>query len=199
MTGLRLCLVFIFAVVTACAPMPPRSSEQGLLDRQVARETELARRGQWSFTGRIAVSQGGQGGSGSIEWRQDGADFDIRLSAPISKQTWRLGKHGALVRLEGLSGGVREGSDAEILLQQATGWRIPVTAMIAWARGARAPGAAELDFADNGLPATLKQAGWVVEYRNWSGQDSALPLPGKVFATLGDARVRLVIASWQSP
>ena len=187
------------ATLVACAPLPPRTDTAAALDRQVAREALLARQTDWSFVGRIAVSQGNSGGSGRIEWRQHGEDFDIKLSAPITRQTWRLSKSAGQVVLEGLPGGAQQGNDAEALLLEATGWRIPVAAMSAWARGARAGGVAALDFAADGLPATLRQAGWSVSYRDWSHGDPALPLPTKLFAEAGDARVRLAVEQWQTP
>jgi len=193
--------LFFFSLLSvtlvACAPLPTRKNDQALLAQQALRETQLARQTDWSFVGRIAVSQAGNGGSGRIEWHQHGSDFDIRLSAPITKQTWRLSKSGSEVLLEGLPGGARSGSDAEAVLLEATGWRIPVAILSAWVRGARAGGTADLEFAPNGLPATLKQSGWVVDYRAWNQADPALPT--KVFAEQGDARVRLAVDRWQSP
>jgi len=137
------------------------------------------------------------GGSGRIQWRQQGEDYDISLSAPITKQTWRLRSSNGRVLLEGLPGGAREGTDAEALLLAATGWRIPVAAMAAWARGTRSQEVAELEFGPDSLPATLRQGGWTVTYRDWNQSDPALPT--KVFADSGDARVRLAVDQWQSP
>lgn len=190
-------LLVVLACLVGCAPLPPRPDQQGLLDRQAAREATLAKIGDWSFAGRIAVSQGGNGGSGRIEWRQHGQDFDIRLSAPITRQTWRLTRSGGRVLLEGMAGGPREGDDAEAMLATATGWRIPVGLMTDWVRGVRADGGAQLEFAPDGMPATLRQAGWTVTYRDWT--PDATPLPSKVFADFGDARVRLAIEQWQAP
>lgn len=188
---------WLLATLVACAPAPLRTDNQTLLARQAAREAVLAKVTDWSFAGRIAVSQGNDGGSGRIEWRQHGDDFDIRLSAPISRQTWRLSKSGAQVLLEGLPGGPREGGDAEALLSEATGWRIPIADMVAWVRGARAGDAAGLEFAPDGMPATLKQSGWTVSYRDWNKGDPALPT--KVFAETNGARVRLAVEQWQQP
>jgi outer membrane lipoprotein LolB len=99
--------------------------------------------------------------------------------------------------LEGLEGGTRDGSDADALLLEATGWRIPVTAMWAWARGARAPGAAVLGSVAQARPATLLQQGWAIEYRGlFPGEP---PLPQKVFARQGTASVRLVVEAWDAP
>jgi outer membrane lipoprotein LolB len=99
------------------------------------------------------------------------------------------------VTLEGLEGGARTGTDAEALLQEATGWRIPVGAMAAWARGARASGtASELGVDALARPALLQQDGWTIEYRAWF--EGAPPLPQKVFARQGEASVRLVVDAW---
>lgn len=189
--GIVLCLV-------ACAPMPVKQVDAGsLMAVQDARESRLQALANWSFRGRVAVSQASDGGSGSIEWHQQGQDFDIRLAAPLTRQSWRLTRRAGTVELAGLPGGTRTGDDAEALLLDATGWRIPVAAMAAWVRGARSEGASELDFAANGLPRTLLQQGWSVQFRSFD--NAALPLPLKLQARQGDASVRLVIDAWGSP
>jgi outer membrane lipoprotein LolB len=181
----------------ACAPVVQRPLIVGSEATQAAREKQLAARPAWAFTGRLAVSQGSNGGNARVQWRQDGPDFDIQLSAPITRQSWRLKQVGGKVSLEGLEGGPREGSDAEAMLREATGWRIPLTEMAAWVRGVRAPGPSELGYDPHGLPATLSQDGWTVEYRAWSA--GTPPLPEKVFARQGEASVRLLIESWDAP
>lgn len=192
LAGLLLCLL------AACAPTSVRPPLQGTESVQVARESALAAQPAWSFSGRVAVNSAGNAGNARIDWKQDGADYDIRLSAPITGKGWRLRRVGAEISLEGLEGGTRTGADAEALLQKATGWRIPVSAMAAWVRGARAAGArADLEFDPSGLPATIKQWGWAVEYRGWTG--AGMPLPTRVFASQPDASVRLVIERWSPP
>jgi outer membrane lipoprotein LolB len=183
-------------LVAGCAPAPVRPSIAADEGMQRAREAELARTPDWGFRGRVAVSAGNNGGSAGIHWRQHGADFDIELTAPITARSWRLRSQAGRVRLDGLEGGTREGGDAEALLLEATGWRIPVASMAAWARGARASGApAELSVDPDGRPALLQQAGWNIEYRAWLGGEP--PLPQKVFAKQGDASVRLVVDAWE--
>jgi len=176
------------------AQRPPAVANEAA---QGAREAQLARQPDWGFRGRVALSQGENGGNAGIRWRQRGPDFDIELSAPVTRQSWRLRSQGGRILLEGLEGGTREGSDAESLLLEATGWRIPVTAMSAWARGARASGAAELGSGAQARPASLLQQGWTIEYRGWFPGEP--PLPQKVFARQGEASVRLVVEAWDAP
>jgi outer membrane lipoprotein LolB len=184
--------------LAACAPVPVRRGpDAALLQAQAAREAVLAAIPGWSLTGRIAVSDGHDGGSGRIEWSQHGSDFDIRLSAPITRQSWRLIRHGTQVRLEGLDGGTREGDDAQALLQQAVGWVVPVDALAAWARGARSGPSATLEFGVDGLPALLDEQGWAVEYRAWT-PGTTPALPKKVFASQGASHVRLQVDRWNA-
>jgi outer membrane lipoprotein LolB len=200
---LRATTIFLVAIglLGGCAQAPVRP--QPVVDAaaseaaQVARESALAAQPRWGFVGRLAVSTDGRGGSGRIEWKQDGDDFDVRLSAPVTRQGWRLVRTQGVVRLEGLEGGTREGSDAEALLYEATGWRLPVAAMAAWVRGARGAGSpATVESDAQGLPRRIGQSGWQVEYPAWTADSP--PLPTRVDATQGQARVRLAIESWSA-
>lgn len=182
----------------ACMRTPVRlDADAALLAGQQARETALEQQGAWELVGRIAVSDGRDGGSGRIHWAQDGERFDIRLSAPVSRQSWRLSGQPGAARLEGLEGGPLEGRDPQALLYQATGWLIPLADMARWARGMRGDPAARVSFDEQGLPSLIEQAGWAIEYRDWL--DGADPvLPRRVFAERGEARVRLQVERWEA-
>lgn len=191
--------LLLLALLAACTPAPVRrGADAALLDGQSAREAILDAQPAWQLSGRLAVSAGSDGGSGRIDWRQDGGDFEIRLAAPVTGKSWRLRQRDGVATLEGLEGGPRTASDAEALLFEATGWRLPVQALAAWARGARADGPATIEFGPDGLPALIAQQGWQVEYREWDAADPARPR--RVFARQGEAAsVRLVVESWGSP
>jgi outer membrane lipoprotein LolB len=192
----RFLLLSLILLLAACVPPPVRRApDAALLQAQDAREAALAAHPDWSLSGRIAISDGKDGGSGRIDWKQHGNDFDIRLSAPVTRQSWRLVREAGRVRLEGLEGGTLEGSDAEALLYQALGWLVPVDALAAWARGARASSDAQLEFGADGLPSLLTEDNWSVEYRAWDAVGSP-PRPKKVFAAQGDSKVRLSVDRW---
>lgn len=185
-------------LLAACVRAPVRiDADATLLQAQAEREQTLAAERRWGLVGRLAVSDGRDGGSGRIEWRQDGEDFDIRLSAPVSRQSWRLTRVAGLVTLDGVEGGPHTSHDPQRLLWETTGWLIPVDALADWVRGARARGAAEIAFDPEGLPALLVQQGWRVEYRAWDRAEPPRPL--RVFANQGEARVRLQVDRWDSP
>ena len=194
--------IVIAVALTACTTQPVRAPIAGdPQQHQLAREQALAAQPDWSLQGRVALSNGREGGSGRIDWRQAGARYRVVLDAPITRQGWQLEGDDAHARLDGLAGGPREGDDPARLLFEATHWDIPVTAMAQWVRGARADesrhGPANLVFGADGRLAGLVQDGWNLAYDDWRPTDGAVAeLPGRVEATRGNARVRLVIDQW---
>lgn len=195
---LRAVVVLSVLGLASCAGQAERPAAGSGAAGQAAREAALAAATHWSFTGRLAVDTGQDAGNARIEWSQRGEDFEIRLSAPVTRQSWWLKREAGRARIEGLDSGVRQGPDAEALLREATGWQVPVDALAAWVRGRRAdPAAARLDFDPAGLPAILEEAGWTVEYRAWQPGQPALP--SRVFARREGATVRLAIERWSEP
>lgn len=189
-------LALLLLLLAGCARAPLRGPDAELLAAQSGREAALARIDHWRLSGRLAVSGEGEGGSGRIDWEQRGEAYTIELSAPVSRQSWRLSGDASGARLEGHGHGPLEDRDAEALLRRAAGWSMPLARLQAWVRGARTRGRAEIAFGPEGLPALLQQAGWRIEYRNW-GEVEGLSLPVRVFAESGQRRVRLVIDRWE--
>jgi outer membrane lipoprotein LolB len=187
-------LAILACVLAACAAPARRGADSAALSMQMQREAALAEQASWSMSGRIAVSDGRDGGSGRIDWRQDGEHFVIDIRAPVSRQTWRLTGSPEGARLDGLEGGSRTGPDAQALLQREVGWQLPIADLVAWARGARGKGSAQIEFDPSGRPALITQRGWVVDYRAWG--EGEPNLPRKIFAINGDRRVRLIVERW---
>src|SRR5690606_16883299 len=155
----------------------------------------------WQLSGRVAISGARQGGSGRIDWTQRGDRYDITLSAPVTRQGWRLSGDTASARLEGIEGGPRESTDVEDLLRTATGWEIPIRALVDWTRGVAAPeagyGPAQVSHDSGGLPASIEQAGWRMRSRDWSAAAPGEPaVRRRIEATREDARVRLIVGGW---
>ena len=201
-------LVAFAAALAGCATTAsrgplPAAAQAAAMQRQVEREAVLVAHADWTLAGRVALSNEGRGGSGRIDWTQRGDAFEVELSAPITRKGWRLvGAPGTAV-LEGLDGGPRAGADAALLLRAATGWDIPVQALVHWVRGVRAPGGgqAQLAFHADGHLARLRQDGWTLDYADW--QQPAGPagpwLPMRITAERDSARVKLVVDAWSEP
>lgn len=183
------------ALLAACAPVRVRETPEALA-AQDAREARLAPRTHWTLTAHIFVSDGADNnGSGDLEWRQSGERYDFTLRAPTGK-TWKLSGDRDHAELAGVEAQPIRGSDAERLLRERLGWDVPVADLSAWVRGVRRPDQhAALAFDERKLPATLDQAGWKIEYRDWFA-DLDPPLPRRLYATRGEARVKMAIDHW---
>jgi outer membrane lipoprotein LolB len=193
--GVRSLLVLGLLALAACAPVRVRETPAALAAQQ-AREAQLAQHPDWTLSAHAFVSDGAQNsGSGDLEWRQVGGRYDFTLRAPNGK-TWKLGGDAHQAQLEGVDPQPIRGDDPQRLLRERLGWEVPLTGLAYWVRGMSGTGRPGVfQFDASGLPAQLEQDGWKIEYRDWFA-DRTPPLPRKVYATRGSARVKLAIDSW---
>ena len=216
----HLCIVLAGLVLAGCSSLRPQPRTPGELvvgtgGSEAAKAEQQARilklglgSGQcdvpsWQMTGRVALSNGRDGGSGRIEWAQGERRSEVTLSAPVTRQTWTLVVDAAGARLAGVPNGPLSGVDASQLLRDATGWEIPVTALGCWLRGADADqaklGESRIAFGTDRLPLRIEQDGWTIDYADWKldGISGAL-LPARVNAQRGDSWVRLIVDRWNA-
>ena len=198
MNPLRISIVALCAaLLSACIARPVRDALPPIAGspetHQAQREAGLATKTQWSLQGRVALSNGRDGGSDRIDWSQDATRYAVSLSAPITRQSWRLSGDDQGAQLEGLEGGTRVGTDPAELLREATRWEIPVTALSSWVRGLRATtdhGPARLQFADDGRLSRIEQGGWTIDFSGWQSGAAGVELPNRLDARRGEwARV----------
>ncbi len=182
-------------VVYTVSPAAERAEE--------ARVQALRAQPDYAFQGRVAVSKGRNGGSGRIDWVQQGSQYRVQLSAPVTRQSWTL--QGDAVqggaRLDGLGDGPRAGDDARQLLLDATGWDIPVNELSDWTRGLvlRGSGESTVERDADGRPRRMQQAGWLIQYLDWyPAQEGRPALPRRIEASREDAKVRLLVDQWDS-
>ncbi|HDS1039678.1 TPA: lipoprotein localization protein LolB [Stenotrophomonas maltophilia] len=184
------------------APAVVETVSAAAAEAEAARVGALREQADWAFQGRVAVSKGKDGGSGRIDWKQESRRYVVELSAPVTRQSWKLSgdAQSGGGRLEGLAGGPREGDDAQQLLLDATGWQIPVNQLPDWVRGLVADGSAAVDKVErdaDGRPRRIQQMGWTVQYLDWYPAEGERPaLPRRIEAANGDAKVRLLVDQW---
>lgn len=155
----------------------------------------------WTMSGRVALSNGKDGGSGRFEWTQGLGQVRMLLSAPITRQNWILETDAGGASLQGVPNGPLRGDDAAGLLRGATGWDIPVAALGCWVRGVAADparfGAPRMAYGADLLPASLEQGGWRIDYSGWTPDPfTRLPMPARINAQRGEDRVRLLVDRW---
>ena len=215
--GMRGVIAAVCVTLAACQSLPPASAPTDVLvgDAQIAaamqaqqaRMTALGLENAacdvptWAMSGRVALSNGKDGGSGKIEWTQGGGSTQVMLSAPVTRQSWTLTADAGGVTLDGVAAGQLRGEDAGQLLRQSTGWEIPVAALGCWLRGAPADikgmGQASSVFGIDQQLLRIEQGGWVIDYANWQVDPaSGVELPTRINAEQASNRVRLVVDRW---
>lgn len=163
--------------------------------RQAAREQLILERESWALRGRIAVSDGEDGGSARINWDAGPNRYELWIYAPLAQGTWRLEGDSEGAVLAGPEGTFR-GPDAQSLLIQHLGWHLPVTGLRYWVRGLEAPGpVGDLEFDAKGRLAVLEQDGWTVTYTDWSSYPE-LDMPRRIEAVFPPYQVKLVVQDW---
>lgn len=200
--------VFALLVLSGCAPTPiqpptpPADSAEGRWRLHRAQVTAIS---DWSIAGRIAVKADDEGYHASLNWRQRGEDFDLRVSGPFAQGGLRLKGNTDGVVLHDSAGGQRRARDGDALLAEATGFEVPVTGLRYWVRGLPAPGpalgldpgkAADWQLDTQGRLRTLTQNGWSITYRDYVDVDT-LSLPRKLVLKRPDLSVKLIIDQWR--
>lgn len=196
--------------LTGCASLVPPKAVGDVAAGDAAQRVRVAALGlangdcaapAWFLIGRVALSNGRQGGSGRVEWTQAAGVQRLQLSAPVTRQSWVLEADATGAVLQGVTDAPLRDADAARLLRETTGWEIPVVALGCWVRGAAAAaaalGPARIAYGGDLLPRRIEQGGWTVDYDGWStGAAGDLPLPGRIEVRRGDDRVRLVVDRW---
>jgi outer membrane lipoprotein LolB len=185
------------SALVGCASTPPTITEL---------PADLTQLQHWEARGRIGVSGGGQGGSGSFDWLQARDRADVQIRGPIGIGSIRLQMSGSAenpeLRLETGNGQIYRADTAWRELELRLGTRVPAEKLRYWMLGIPAPGEHHWPEARSGDgvssdSAVLEQDGWRIEYRYLESLSARLPQ--RIHATSGDARVRIVIDSWSRP
>lgn len=196
----RVCWALALLLLTACAQRsvkPPLASDPLGGERAMSdRESRLFERDRFDLAGRIAISDGKDGGSGRFDWQQRGRAYSLRFMAPVSARNWRLEAQPGQAVLVESNGAVRVADSAEELLWRELRWQLPADSLRYWVLGMRAPGAdSELEFSAEGQLLALRQSGWEIRYPEFDNSHDP-PLPRKLYARSGEHQVRISVRKW---
>ena len=180
--------------LSACVQAPV---ENRIMPSWDARKDELMGLETWNLKGRIAVRTPDESGSGSLHWAQRRGEYDLRVIAPFSGGVYELSGTAAMVSLRAPDNSLLQAGDAETLLYQAAGWRLPVSEMVYWIRGLPAPSLQvdRLLLDDENRVSELSQGGWSIRYKRYTGVGGA-SLPARLDLENGEVRVRLSVREW---
>lgn len=183
-----LLLVLLLSGCAAVPPVPPDVAAIVSADRAAIT--------RWQFRGRVSLTQGAQGWHAGLDWQTSNDRYRLQVSGPLGQGALLLTGNSDGVTLVDSEGRIYTAPDAESLLQQATGWQLPVSGLKYWVRGLAAPeSAARATHDDQGYLTELMQSGWTITYQRYHDV-SGSAWPAKLRLERGDLAVRLVIDQW---
>ena len=174
----------LLGALAGCAPLMP--SAPAAVERQLAQRFELV--------GRLSVSNGAQAVSMGLEWRHGESDDWLFLN-PLGQIVARIeADDSGAVLYNGAPELVRAASVQE-LMARVLGVALPVDGVEAWVQGVARPGARVRRLDEVGRPASVADAGWIIDYLEYAGPEPDAR-PRRLEANWGEARLKLVIDQW---
>jgi len=184
--------------LASCTTLPPRQIDAAeRLELHGLKSDRLKAQNNWSLSGKLAISNDEDGGSGNLSWRKRPEYTRMDFHGALGRGAWRLEADGKAAKLELADGSTYQQPTVDQLVQQQLGWTIPVESLSWWVRGMAAPGKPQdMLFDEQGNLVRLDQDGWAVEfgtYRSFGGFD----MPVRLTAKQADWKVKLVVRRWE--
>lgn len=193
-------MVFLVTGVclAACSQVGSRKSETPALEIEYQRRlAQVSVFDVWSLEGRLALSDGKEGGSGALNWVQERDSSLVSFRGTMGRGAWRLQADNFGALLEMANGEVYRDTSVAELVKKHIGWKVPVDALQWWVRGLAFPGAWESRrFDDSGRLTHLEQSGWNVQFSQYQDEGQAW-MPGKLTARRENYAVKVVVKAWQ--
>ena len=154
---------------------------------------------EWSASGRLALSAGGEGGSGAFLWEQRDDVSQLDLRGPFGAGALRvLATPGSLSMADG-AGRSLDADTARAELRARLGADLPWNSLRYWMLGLPAPDQpAEVTDSAAAPWRVIEQSGWRIGYDAFTTA-TGMALPQRFTATQGEVRVRVVVDAWSVP
>jgi len=147
----------------------------------------------WQAKGKLNISFQGKSQSAHFNWEHKGEDFTIHLHGPFGQGSVYLNKENGEYTLQD-GGETHTEASPEALLYSQLGLQFPVSELLYWIRGVRAP---DEHKGYTFLPVSnIQQKGWVINYTKQGVYDNYL-LPEKMIAVRDNLKVTMVIKRWK--
>lgn len=181
------------ASVPGIAPSGPPNEAAWQAHR--ARLTTLS---DWDLQGRIGVINGKDGGSGSMDWKQQGDRVTFDFRGPFGAGALEVRGDDQALWVRSSRGDDFITTNPERDFAEILHVPLPVLSMRYWMLGLPDP---HSDFSkrvdEKGELVTLTQRGWQVEYQSYAVFDG-YDLPTRLLIQRAPVRIRIAINQWQA-
>jgi outer membrane lipoprotein LolB len=181
-------LLALLGATAGCALVPPAAPAPAAVERRLAERFELV--------GRLSVSDGARAASLGLEWRH-GASDDWLFLSPLGQVVARIEANGQGATLYTGAPDPVWAASAQELMNRVLGVAPPLDGVEAWVQGVARPGARVRRLDEVGRPASVADAGWIIDYLEYLGPEPDAR-PRRLEASWSDARLKLVIDQWST-
>lgn len=197
-------LILLSLMLLSCATVstqkpPPAQKAQTDTPTWGNRVQALSNIVDWDLNALIAIRANAtrEAGSANMSWKQSKQDYNILLYGPLGSNAVKLTGGQGQVTLETADGKKLTAKTPEALLQQQSGWDLPVSNLYYWIRGLPVPTIpAEKQWDAQNHLSELIQQGWVITYLRYKtvGQ---IDVPDKMILANPKVNVKIVIKNWK--
>jgi outer membrane lipoprotein LolB len=150
----------------------------------------------FDLSARMAASDGQHASSGTVDWTHTPVLDSMDFKGPLGQIAGRIRSQPGLSVLTLANGSSREAATPGQLAHDLLGVPVPLDGLAAWVQAVPRRGATVRRTDGFGRPASVSDAGWVIDYLAYESDD-AQALPRRLDARWGDAFLKLVIDRWQ--
>jgi len=146
----------------------------------------------WEFSGKMAINDGKDSGSGRISWKVNNETTLAQFKAPLGQGSWTITEGINSAELLSSKYGKTIANNATDLISNELGWQFPWNSISYWIRGYQTN--QHLSSHDT-LPKSFKDNGWEITFQKWMKTPIGM-LPKKVKATKDNYSVKLIVYNW---
>jgi outer membrane lipoprotein LolB len=182
-------LIFLCALLAACATQSPRSTNN--------EKTASLANSSWREQGIFSYQDNHHGFSASYIWQNTKDHYAIELMGPLGTGHAKLLVNTKTTLLTTGDGKTFQADNPQLLMEQNLGWSMPVANLKYWLWATPKPNQAfTLKRSTQGDVTQLEQAGWCIQYINYH-RFSNYRLPEKIVLTQNNKKIMLVIQNFE--
>lgn len=192
-------------MLTSCTTISPIATDDVPVQSWQQRQQTLTKLDQWKINGRVFIKANNEGEQLNMHWVRQNDHHEINLSGPLNVGSARLTLDPGKAILVA-DDKTYQAENAEQLLADVNGWRLPVNGLAYWIRGLPAPNAESEQILDprNRLQ-QLVQSDWEILYQSYTRvgeQDLPRTIFIKRIPSVTDTaaeliEVRIAVSSWE--
>lgn len=193
----RLAMCLLCLIIASCATVKEQTTIEpaGWIAEQQMRTQIKA----WEIRGRLGVQTENNGGTLDIIWKQSDQDYSIRLIAPLGAGTYLVQGNSRYAEIQYPDGEKKIVNNVNDIFTSTLEVDLPVNALKDWVRGlpAKELTVEQISWNEQGLLNKIKQSGWNVEMKKYTGDN--ILLPHAIYLSRDDNAeldIRLALRQW---